>query len=69
MGGAYGGIKMDKVSLIILCASLFCAVIGGFFAQKAKKTEKMPYLVVSVFFAVACLVGIILGAVSIFTAK
>ena len=36
---------------------------------EAKKTEKLAYLVVSVVFAVACLVGIVLGAISIFTAK
>ena len=60
---------MDERSLIILCAALFSAVVGGFFAQKAKKTEKLVYLEVSVIFAVACLVGIVLGAISIFTAK
>lgn len=60
---------MDERSLIILCAALLFAVVGGFFAKKAKKTEKLAYLVVSVIFAVACFVGIVLGAISIFTAK
>ncbi len=69
MGTAYGGIKMDERSLMILCAALLSAVIGGFFAHKAKKTEKFSFLVISIAFAVICFVGIILAAISMFTSK
>lgn len=56
--------NMDTRTLIILCASLFSAIAGGFFAQQAKKTEKFALLVISVIFAVLCFVGIILAVLS-----
>lgn len=56
--------NMDTRTLIILCASLFSAIAGGFFAHRAKKTEKFAMLVISVIFAVICFVGIILAVLS-----
>lgn len=56
--------NMDTRTLIILCASLFSAIAGGFFAHHTKKTEKFAMLVISVIFAVICFVGIILAVLS-----
>ena len=57
--------NMDIRTLLLLCASLFSAIAGGFFAQLAKKTEKFALLVISVVFAALCLVGIILSVLSL----
>lgn len=56
--------NMDARTLALLCASLFSAITGGFFAHRAKKTEKFALLVISVIFAALCLVGIILSVLS-----
>lgn len=56
--------NMDIRTLALLCGSLLAALFGGFFAHRAKKTEKFAFLVVSVVFAAICLVGIILSVLS-----
>ena len=57
--------NMDIRTLLLLCASLFSAIAGGFFAKREKKTDKFALLVVSVVFAPLCLVGIILSVLSL----
>ena len=57
--------NMAITTPFLLCASLFSAIAGGFFAQRAKKTAKFALLVISVVFASVCLVGIILSVLSL----
>lgn len=70
--GADGGIIMNDIdirTLVLLGASLFSVFAGGFFAHKAKTTEKFAFLVISVIFAVICLVGILLAVLSMIFGK
>lgn len=56
---------IDTRTLIIVFASLFSAMAGIVCAHRAKKTEQLAMLVISVIFAVLCLVGIILAILSL----
>lgn len=57
---------MDAYVVPILLASLVCALLGGILSKRAMKSGKYTTLIFSIFFAVLCLVGIIISVIAIF---
>lgn len=62
MGGAFGGLKMDNIGIIVLAASFLCGIIGAALAKAAKKKNSLPLVIVSTALAVFTLIGLIVSA-------
>ena len=65
MGGIDGGMTVfqnnDPKALLFILAGLISGLIGGFLAQKAKKSGKMPPFIASLVFAALCAVCVMLA--------
>ena len=66
MGGAYGGVTVEKIVLIIaLCASfLFAAAAGSLRFRYERKKDRLIAAIFSLIFALLCLVGIIISKIN-----
>ncbi len=66
MGGAYGGVTVEKILLIIaLCASfLFAAAAGYLRFRYERKKDRIIAAIFSLIFALLCLVGIIISKIN-----
>lgn len=65
MGGAYGGITVENIVLIIaLCASILFAMAAGYLRFRyERKKDRVVAAVFSLIFALLCLAGIIIGKI------